>query len=123
MFIYFDNVHLYCHLPNELYFLLGEVRCNYSSYFFIQNKSLIELCSRCNNQTIIIPKTKLDAIPSIMWLRRTLAMGINGFSKISPEICGIVKKSPTRMAVHHTFTFEPRIMGIAHRVHSIPRKA
>ena len=93
------------------------------SHQLITNKSLSELCSLCNNQTIIIPKTKLDANPSIMWLKRTLAIGIKGFSKISPEICGIVKKSPTRIAVHHTFTFEPCIIGIAHRVHSIARIA
>ena len=95
----------------------------YLSYQLIPNKSFSELCSRCNNQTMIIPKTALVAIPSIMWLRRTLAIGINGFSKISPEICGIVKKSPTRTAVHHTFTFEPLIMGIVHSVHSMARIA
>ncbi len=55
------------------------------------SKSFNELCFLCNNQTIIIPKIKLDASPSIIWLRRTLAFGINGFSKIRPEICGTRK--------------------------------
>ncbi|MCK4786362.1 MAG: hypothetical protein KAV87_21570 [Desulfobacteraceae bacterium] len=37
-----------------------------------------------------MPKTKLDEVPSIKWLIRTLAIGINGFSMISGKVADIV---------------------------------
>src|SRR5690554_3953102 len=74
------------------------------------------------SQTMKRPQIKFEETVSIRWVRRTTALDIKGFSKISPMFCGRLKKAPTNSAVRQGLSFEPRITGIIHNTYRRARR-